>query len=309
MFHAGNAAAGIRNGEVFTNGVQIAADKITSFKPIEDEWQLVEVHTTAGVSASAIASDRNYQYYGNMAMAELIVYERELTEREKVSTRNYLLKKWFGKNDAELAPLPEDEVLTLELPVLAVDGVAEIAAANVKVLEGNGKLVKTGDGELSLLNVNSYSGSLVVEQGSVNFKGEYRAEPKMATNGLRMRLAADEGLTLIDNSDGTRGVLEWANTIEDDWKAVAPTGYIINAEKNGNISKLAPLYVENTELNGLPVVDMPIRRCFRFIDPDGNYASVTGIYNVFWVVGSQRGGGFLLGGGKLAFVVSLVKEG
>ena len=299
MFHAGNAAAGIRNGEVFTNGVQIAADKITLFKPIEDEWQLVEVHTTAGVSASAIASDRNFQYYGNMAMAELIVYERELTEREKVSTRNYLLKKWFGKNDAELAPLPEDEVLTLELPVLAVDGVAEIAAANVKVLEGNGKLVKTGDGELSLLNVNSYSGSMVVEQGSVNFKGEYRAEPKMATNGLRMRLAADEGLKLIDNSDGTRGVLEWANTVEDDWKAVAPTGYIINAEKSGNISKLAPLYVENSELNGLPVVDMPTYRCFRFIDSDGNYASVKEIRNVFWVVGSQRGGGWLLGGGNL----------
>jgi autotransporter-associated beta strand protein len=299
MFHGSNSAKSIRNGEVFTNGVQIASNEITSFKPVDDEWQLVEVHSTAGVHASAIANDRNFQYYGDMAMAELIVYERELTEREKVSTRNYLLKKWFGKNDAELSPVPEAWEQTLEIPVLSVDGTVEISAMNVKTLAGKGTLVKTGEGELSLLNLGSYTGSMVVEQGSVNFKGEYRAEPKMATNGLRMRLAADEGLKLIDNSDGTRGVLEWANTVEDDWKAVAPTGYVINAEKNGNISKLAPLYMENTELKGLPVVDMPKYRCFRFIDPDGNYASVKEIRNVFWVVGSQRGGGWLLGGGNL----------
>jgi hypothetical protein len=118
----------------------------------------------------------------------------------------------------------------------------------------------------------------------------------MATEGLRMRLAADEGLTLIDNSDGTRGVLEWKSSLEDGWKAVAPTGYVISS--SAKLDSTAPVYRES-ELNGLPVVDMPIRRCFRFIDPDGNYASVTGIYNVFWVVGSQRGGGFLLGGGKL----------
>jgi autotransporter-associated beta strand protein len=234
-----------------------------------------------------------------MAMAELIVYERELTEREKVATRNYLLMKWFGKNDGELDPVPDAVERTLELPVLSVDGAAEISAADVKKLVGGGTLVKTGDGELTLMDVGSYTGSVVVSEGCARFKGEYRAAPKMATDGLRMRLAADEGLKLIDNPDGTRGVLEWENTAGDDWKALAPTGYVINAEKNGNISKNAPLYVANSVLNGLPVVDMPKRSCFRFVDPEGNYASVTGIRNVFWVVGSERGGGWLLGGGNL----------
>ena len=39
-------------------------------------------------------------------LGEILVYERPLTEREKVATRNYLLKKWFNKADGELAPLP-----------------------------------------------------------------------------------------------------------------------------------------------------------------------------------------------------------
>lgn len=291
-----NTALAIRNGETYTNGVKIAAENVKKIYPVEDEWQLVEAHTVAGVHASAIGSDRDNEGSGGMALAEVIVYERELSEREKVSTRNYLLKKWFGKTDDELDSVPQAEVSQLELPVLTVDGSAEISAANVKELVGKGSLVKTGDGELSIFNVGSFTGSVAVAEGSVRFTGQYRAEPKMATEGLRMRLAADEGLTLIDNSDGTRGVLEWKSSVEDGWKAVAPTGYVISS--SAKLDSTAPVYRES-ELNGLPVVDMPIRRCFRFIDPDGNYASVTGIYNVFWVVGSQRGGGFLLGGGKL----------
>lgn len=294
-----NTALAIRNGETYTNGVKIAAENIKQIYPLEDEWQLVEAHTVAGVHASAIGGDRDNEGSGGMALAEVIVYERELSEREKVATRNYLLKKWFGKTDAELAPVPEAGVQPLELPVLSVDGSAEIADANVKTLAGKGTLVKTGDGELSILNVGSFTGSVAVAEGSVRFTGQYRAEPKMATEGLRLRLAADEGLTLIDNADGTRGVLEWKSSVEDGWKAVAPTGYVIKAGESKNLSKHAPLYIENSQLNSLPVVDMPKFRCFRFIDPDGNYASVKDIRNVFWVIGSERGGGWMLGGGNL----------
>ena len=299
FFHSGNSAKAIREGETYTNGVKVAYENITKFKVVEDSWCLVEVHTLAGVHVSALGTDRDSMNVGGMALAEVIIYERELSEREKVATRNYLLKKWLGKTDDELESVPQAEVSQLELPVLTVDGSAEISAANVKELVGKGSLVKTGDGELSILNVGSFTGSVAVADGSVRFTGQYRAEPKMATEGLRMRLAADEGLTLIDNSDGTRGVLEWKSSVEDGWKAVAPTGYVIKAGDSKNLSKHAPLYIENSRLNSLPVVDMPKFRCFRFIDPDGNYASVKDIRNVFWVIGSERGGGWMLGGGNL----------
>ena len=39
-------------------------------------------------------------------MGEMLVYERVLTDRERLATRNHLLKKWFAKTDAELADLP-----------------------------------------------------------------------------------------------------------------------------------------------------------------------------------------------------------
>ena len=97
-----NTALAIRNGETYTNGVKIAAENIKQIYPLEDEWQLVEAHTVAGVHASAIGGDRDNEGSGGMALAEVIVYERELSEREKVATRNYLLKKWFGKTDDEL---------------------------------------------------------------------------------------------------------------------------------------------------------------------------------------------------------------
>jgi hypothetical protein len=42
---------------------------------------------------------------GGFALGEVIVYEHPLSEREKVATRNYLLRKWFpGK---ALSPMPE----------------------------------------------------------------------------------------------------------------------------------------------------------------------------------------------------------
>ena len=46
-------------------------------------------------------------------LAEVVLYERELSEREKVATRNYLMKKWLGKSEDELEDLPPAEPTAL----------------------------------------------------------------------------------------------------------------------------------------------------------------------------------------------------
>jgi hypothetical protein len=61
----------------------------------------------SGTQFNAIGNGWESYVHGGFRMGEMLVYERELTERERVATRNYLLKKWFAKTDAELAALPE----------------------------------------------------------------------------------------------------------------------------------------------------------------------------------------------------------
>ncbi|MBQ3097991.1 MAG: hypothetical protein IJC66_07520 [Kiritimatiellae bacterium] len=44
-----------------------------------------------------------FRRMGGFASAELLVYERELSEREKVATSNYLNAKWY-KNGTKVTP-------------------------------------------------------------------------------------------------------------------------------------------------------------------------------------------------------------
>ena len=81
----------------------------TSFDPGGD-FQLTELYPSGATHVSALACDRG-TLSGNARYAEVILYERELSEREKVATRNYLTAKWFP--DRQLQQLPEAEAAAL----------------------------------------------------------------------------------------------------------------------------------------------------------------------------------------------------
>ena len=78
-------------------------------------------------NALSTGSTANYLHGGNR-MGEVIVYERPLTEREKVATRNYLLKKWFP--ETPLAELPEEPTVA---PIPGDFGVAADGTWNIAV--------------------------------------------------------------------------------------------------------------------------------------------------------------------------------
>ena len=88
--------------DIRTNGVEIATKTV----PAMNEYQLVEVHTKYPTHVSALGAAQG-GYQGGAKYGEVLLYERELTDREKIATRNYLLKKWFGKSDDELEDLPD----------------------------------------------------------------------------------------------------------------------------------------------------------------------------------------------------------
>ena len=101
---------------VYTNGVLSSY----RYKPQELSCHLVELHLKRGFHASSLTTDRSYGSSGGQKLGEIIIYERELTEREKTATRNYLMKKWFSKTDEELTPLPDPEPVVHKVGSLTV---------------------------------------------------------------------------------------------------------------------------------------------------------------------------------------------
>ena len=101
---------------VYTNGV------LSSYRytPQELPCHLVELHLKTGFHASSLTTDRSHASAGGQKLGEIIIYERKLTEREKVATRNYLMRKWFGKTDEELTPLPDPEPVVHNIGSLTV---------------------------------------------------------------------------------------------------------------------------------------------------------------------------------------------
>ena len=107
----------VRNGSIYADGklVTVAAQ---NYVPAEG-FQITELYPASGTHVSAIAQDRS-TVTGAARFAEIILYERELSEREKVATRNYLAAKWFPGR--ELQPLPEEDDVVFKGSLVYGDG-------------------------------------------------------------------------------------------------------------------------------------------------------------------------------------------
>jgi hypothetical protein len=108
LFNGNSSQSHITGGEIYIDGV------LTNrmFAPKAGELRLVELHHAAPAHIAAFATDRQFAISacnGGSMFGETLIYTRVLSEREKVATRNYLLKKWFGRTDEELAALPPYE--------------------------------------------------------------------------------------------------------------------------------------------------------------------------------------------------------
>lgn len=99
----GAACPNVKNGELWVNGER--QETVGQWAP-SGGYDLVELHTAGGCMANMLGNAFGDYAQGGFRLGEIIVFERPLSGREKTATRNYLLKKWFGKADAELAELP-----------------------------------------------------------------------------------------------------------------------------------------------------------------------------------------------------------
>ena len=290
FYENNNVLAGL--GELYTNGVSV-----TRKTPMPtDSYMLVELHVADALHASALAHDRHYEgangaqdHRGGMCLGELVVYERELSAREKIATRNYLAKKWFGSDPQTLPPPEPVADLPLAGHEITVDGERVLDfAEDVKVnkLTGNGTFVKAGDGTLTLDHMSGFRGTLEIADGTVALTGaDASVTPAFVSDGLIYRQDANLGISAaVTNADGSVSVTGWRDARGSDIVAVADT------------TDKPQLRMCDPDVGGLDTVDMPGGTKFVF-QSGGKVRYVDGVRSVFWMIGSQRGGGFLLGGG------------
>ena len=272
----------VSGGKICTNGVEVTRAAV----PKAGEFTLTEFHTAGGAHVSALARGQNSDaQVGGLRLAEIVIYERVLTEREKLATRNYLMKKWF---DREPETLPEVESPSASVTEITVDGETGLrvdgSVAATRIV-GEGTFVKTGEGTLSIVGMNGFTGTVSVAEGTFGISGKrLPATGALVTDGLLFRVDATGGLSTTTNSDGTVSVDRWESTLGDGW----------TAEPYDTAKK--PTVVPDNDLGGAQTVRMAPTQAMKF-KLNGSDAVLDGMHTVFWVLGSQEGGGFLLGGG------------
>ena len=281
-------------GELVLNGTKTENDQAYP----SGEWDLVEVYPQGAGHASALAYSRSAEIVGGQRLAEVILYERELSEREKVATRNYLMQKWFGKTDAELTPLPAapavEPIRLAKVDVAAGQTVTldEDTDYTISEITGAGTIVKNGAGVLSVAKTGGFSGLLRVDGGKLKLVA--KAAPKRAERNLELWLDANKGIVFEDGSDA----------VITNWISQAPGASFAARAHTYSRNEVTPPTLVPNGINGMPYVDFSRRQYFRFIQNDGEpkdtEVRLTDIKTAFWVIGSQsthgqQGGGMLFG--------------
>lgn len=291
------ATEAVRSGRIFIDGEPFAWNATPDAK-----YQLLEYHPSAGARVAGLCLDRYIAVrYGGARIGEAVFYERELNEAEIVATRNYLNAKWFGRAPEPIPAVadPENVVGQMTDPADAV--ITVDAPVRLQELSGCGELNKTGLGVLSVENISGFSGTVVVAEGALKLPVRAVSDDgSLVVEGRILHVDASEGLVCETNQSGVVYVREWRSILNDGWACVAHG-------RNGVYPTL--MSVENGCNPGFAGVarDKPAIDMLAGSDPaqyftfakDGEQAELDGIRTVFWVIGSQRGGGWMLGGGTI----------
>ena len=285
MVYANATSDHIREGLIYTNGVKVSSGVV----PRAGEFMLAEFHPAAAAHISAIGTDRDVaRFSGGIRVAEIVVYERELSEREKIATRNYLMGKWFN---AEPQALPEAAV-DVDFADFTVSGNVPVDASEqvgIDSLVGEGTVEKSGTNGLSVTELSRFTGKVVVEQGELKLTGRSLPEAGalVAQDALIFHADATSGISAVTNDNGKIEVTEWKSKLNNGWSAVP----FYDANR--------PTLMRADDLNGDYVVDMGKagEKQAMLFAKDGVTNLLENIGSVFWMIGSHNGGGYLLGGG------------
>jgi hypothetical protein len=289
IFNTSYVTAGLKTGQVSLNGNRI--DQMATVVP-EEEPFLISFLSADGTAARAacMATDRyprpglpKYRS-GGQRIAEVLVFNRHLNASEREQVEGYLMRKWLPHVPARFAASDGsqtfDGVFTSSTEPVAVK-VGAGQQAVLGALDGSGPVEKTGAGTLVVGQVAGLTAPLSVKEGRLAFDARVLADPYVLPGGVAYHVDASAAASILLDADG-----------------VSVTN-ILDASGGGLCARPAdpeipPLLLPHA-LNGLPVLS--------FREANSGCAAlwsakVSGIRSVFWVIGSQEGGGMPLGTGS-----------
>lgn len=215
----------------------------------DDEVSVIRVSTPDTAYFNSIGSCYN-SGKGGCLVGEIICYDRRLTDRERVATERYLLKKWKGE-DAEHPDFRTDETAAVS-NIEYVGGESVVLDAGVDMTVGNlsaeaTAFEKTGAGALSVGVLPAGVTSLSVADGSLSVGAYSRKAPAEVVTAMNTL----QTCTHLDASDRGSMTLVEGNKIASILDADGREG--VSAEPFSVNYK--PTLRENFQ-NGLPAIDM-----------------------------------------------------
>jgi hypothetical protein len=285
ILYTGYRAAGLVSGQTFLNGR--AVDPERTFLGNEPAVLTFALTSNSFARASAFACDRwdpgKTSRTGDQKLCEAVLYDRYLPPGERRAVEAWLMRKWLPAQPAGYAMENGGEVAgeIRAAPAGSQTAAVEIAAGgtvSVGPLSGAGALTKRGGGTLATAGFDDFEGPLRLEAGAVEVRARVLPEPFTLPGGLLFHLdASAEGSVLCD-ADGV-SVTNVLDASGGPRRASPADGYP------------RPQLLADA-LNGLPVIDFgPTNTgCCLLWD-----ARADTVRTVFWVIGSQAGGGMPLG--------------
>jgi len=269
--------------------------------------------TASGLGINDVGSG-NVGNSGGFKISELLVYDRILTTQEVAGVELFLKQKWLGKvqpvkgADARVDLLYANQSASGGLTVGVEVGaekeflVKDIRAGHDKTVDGNARIVKTGEGSLRLGDFSRYAGTVELDGGDLAL--DYKEMPVYSNIAARAVYHFDASVASTRTEvveDGTNFVTKIAD-VDGRTPAGASTVFTLNshADKPDGHDRRVYLTKDWTTPTGLPTLDFG--RCTEWgtyyshgmsFAPSQPYTLTT----VIALVGSQRGGGWILDGG------------
>lgn len=182
----------IANGTSPCNGCPFYVDGVLTKTHVAldpDNYHVYEILPVRPACASALCQNRNGTMSGGQQLCEVILYERVLTDRERIVTRNYLMKKWLGKTGDELSPVPAAVTPSVKFSSVSVTGTGALAVAPGATLTADA--VTYADGAVLPVAVDAQGrASTLNVSGSVSFAGKVSVavETPLDEEGLPSKL-------------------------------------------------------------------------------------------------------------------------
>lgn len=276
-----NTASEVKSGVTGLDGVVVNG---TATELTTNVFHVVSsvVSGSGATTVGALGNDRNWRS-GGQQVAEVIVFDRKLSPVEQTAVDAYLMQKWFAAEvSRQMADVTVKDGARLVLPSDETLAVRNLSLQGEVWLEGPGQLQVTG-GLTQSGTVHFVNGAGLKAQG---LGGSVEPPAAVMAEGAAFWVDA----CALTNAGAPDVVLENGTNFVTRWRDVRGEGY--NFATNITLRPTLRL----NDVNGLPSVyfkrvnAVPSQSEALFWDQP-----MSDIRAVFMVVGTQEGGGILLG--------------